>query len=106
MTKIKTEDCKRAVVEFIAKNPGCISSQFCLEDSTPEQLVEFEKPSLSTSSWARRSKRRVPGSTAGHIERMFECSATEKAMDLYEDQLRAYTVDDGEKILSVKICGE
>lgn len=107
MTKIKTEDCKQAIVEFVNNNPGHVSKQFCdIEDQ-----VEFEKPARKTASWKRQLKQKVrtqtiPSVPVGSIKRMYECSATEEAEELYEDMLRAYTYDDGEKILHIEVVGE
>ena len=48
----------------------------------------------------------IPSVPVGSIKRMYECSATEEAEELYEDMLRAYTYDDGEKILHIEVVGE
>lgn len=42
----------------------------------------------------------------GATMRMFECSASNEAQNTYEDQLRAYTYDDGNTILRVVVAGE
>lgn len=90
MANIKTADCKQAIVQFVLNNPGYIGAQFC------DQHGKSGTPFKATSC----------GVPVGTTVRMFECSSGEEAQNTYEDQLRAYTYDDGQKIIKVEIAGE
>ena len=38
MSKIQTEDCKKAIVEWVAQNPGFVTSQFDFEEDDNNTL--------------------------------------------------------------------
>ena len=125
MQKINTADCKNAVVQLVINAPGCVGASFCDERGnrdTPFKLTadgrtltvaEFEKPAQVVSNWKRVEKRKITQDEAamfsvpvGMTLRMFECSVGDVAQNTYEDQLRAYTFDDGHTICRVFIVGE
>ena len=84
---ITTKDCKKAIIDWILQHPGYV----------PKLFVEpiDETPATKESNWKRFEKER-----RGKLNhRGFDCIP-------YDDQLRAYTIDDGTKILSVRIEGE
>ena len=89
---ITTNDCKKAIVNWIKLNPGYVSKQFI----PPEQEIDAQKE----KNWKRMSKRKCKyGQQRGLIERAFNCVP-------YDDQLRAYTYDDDNSILKVIIQGQ
>lgn len=125
MANIKTADCKQAIVQFVLNNPGYIGAQFCDQhgksgtpfkataDGRVLSVADFELPAQKVKSWKRCEKRKIGTVEAashrvpvGTIARMFECSSGDEAQNTYEDQLRAYTYDDGQKIIKVEIAGE
>ena len=84
---IRTKDCKKAIVDYIKENAGCVSSQFVPpEDEGPAQLI---------SNWKRTAKSKENTETV----REFNCVP-------YDDQLRAYVYDNGLKIVRIEILGE
>lgn len=84
---IRTKDCKEAIVDHIKNNTGCVSSQFVPpEDEGPAKLL---------SNWKRFEKYKQDGETV----RGFNCTP-------YDDQLRAYVYDNGDKIVRIEILGE
>ncbi len=125
MSKIATADCKTAIVQHIQDNPGCVGRLFCDHNgqaNTPFKatadgrilpVADFEKPSQKVKNWKRCEKRKAAVNDAGAykvpvgtIMRTFECSVGDEAQNTYEDQLRAYTYDDGTTIFRVVISGE
>lgn len=105
---IKTEDCKKAIVAFVKNNPGHVASKFVDEEAT--DVATFEKPAALTSNWKREFKEKVHvvgeyGAAPGRSHkpsinfRCFDCRP-------YDDQLRAYTWDDGQEILKIRVEGE
>lgn len=103
---IKTEDCKKAIVDFVMKQPGYIAKQFV--DVASSEIASFEAPALKEKNWARRDKYMVsligdywpsPGKAGDICCRSFDCRP-------YDDQLRAYTWDDGSQILKILVEGE
>lgn len=107
--KITTADCKQAIVDYIAKHPGCIANRFV----DIQNQANFERPAQLVKSWKRFQKFKVRVATVGlhsvptgTIVRAFECSATEEAQEYYEDCLRAYTYDDGHTFIKIIIDAE
>ena len=96
---VKSADCKKAIVDWIKAHPGHVSSQF----NPPEPEID----ALKEKNWKRENKRICtdldvmvnPKLKVGMVERMFDCRP-------YDDQLRAYTYDDGEKIIYLVVQGE
>lgn len=88
---IKTADCKKAIVNWIKAHPGHVSKQF----DPPEQ----EGPAQLEKNWKRIYKQRANHPFNNCYERGFDCVP-------YDDQLRAYTIDDGEKIIHIIVQGE
>ena len=86
--KITTDLCKKEIVKIITSNPLIVEDLFCGDESAdPAKLVK---------NWKRILKEtRNDGSTL----RGFNCVP-------YDDQLRAYIVDNGVNILSISIEGE
>ena len=87
MPKVTTAECKQAIVAFVKANPGLISQQFV-------DPID-ESPAQDVKNWKRMYKEREDGFN----QRAFDCRP-------YDDQLRAYTRDDGDKITSVIVQGE
>lgn len=87
---ITTEDCKRAIVEFIANNRGIVCREF-----TGNNGLDFELPALDAQNWKRISKRRVVSTTV----RDFDCKP-------YGDQLRACVYECNGIITRVEVHGE
>lgn len=108
---INTEKCKKAISDWIEKNPGTIYKQysFALEpnESAPPTLEEFEKPAINIKSWKRilKSKTNYKG-RENVYERVFECSSTEQARKHFEDTLRAYVYATDDEILEVIVTAE
>ncbi len=91
---VSIDDCKKAVVKYLKKNPGHVAQQFGETDDGKTD-EEFEKSSLVVSNWNHRDTQVV-----GTVwERAFDCEP-------YEDQLRAYVKYDGEVIVEVMVQGE
>lgn len=96
---VTTSDCKKAIVAWIKSHPGHVSSQF--------DPPESEVPALDEKNWKRESKRKCstidslanPKLQPGMYERSFDCRP-------YDDQLRAYTYDDGNRIVYLVVQGE
>ena len=85
---ISTAICKAEITKIVINNPSIVTDQF--------DAGESADPAKLTKNWKRIEKGRMDN---GNTERIFDCIP-------YDDQLRAYVVDDGEKILSVEIVGE
>jgi hypothetical protein len=90
--KITSDMCKAAIVAKAAENPDYIRSLFVLQPGEQFDISSCTK----VKNWERMSKEM---NDWGFTERGFDCTP-------YDDQLRAYTLDDGNKILSVEIVGE
>lgn len=117
--KINTDFCRQAIAEHVAKNPGCVYSQYInaenyndyFEGPIPEELLnkkvvpeEFEKPAHNPRNWKRTVKEKVtPNNSNYHSKylRIFNCDHNQ-----YDDSLRAYVYDDGMNIVHIDICGE
>jgi hypothetical protein len=85
---IDTKACKEAIVKSAATDPQRIQALFV--DTVPVEPAKLQK------NWVRIYKERQADGTT---MRTFDCKP-------YDDQLRAYVVDDGQNILSVSIEGE
>jgi hypothetical protein len=86
--KVTTALCKNAIVKMISSNPEIVESQF--DDN------ESAEPAKLVKNWKRMYKEK---NKDGTFLRVFDCTP-------YDDQLRAYVVDDGVSIISVNIEGE
>lgn len=85
---IATADCKAEIVKIVIANPSIVEDQFVDgESADPAKLVK---------NWKRMAKEKMDD---GNTMRIFDCAP-------YDDQLRAYVIDNGSKIISVDICGE
>jgi hypothetical protein len=91
---ISSDDCKKAIVDWVKARPGHVAKQFC--DIDRNAIQAFEAPSLLEKNWKRMSKF-TDGN--GITERIFDCRP-------YDDQLRGYVYDNGATILSVDVHGE
>lgn len=91
---IKTADCKQAIVDYLKKNPGHVAKQFGPSDDGKTD-TEFEAPALDAANWMHMPE----DDDISKGERGFDCEP-------YDDQLRAYTKDDGTKIVAVVVQGE
>jgi len=107
---IRTEDCKRAIVKWVAEHAGHVAHEFDGGDDTFGP--DFEAPAREEKNWKRIEKARRGDPRAGRgwdaptpNERVV---TTCRAFDCrpYEDQLRAYVWDDGATILAVEVQGE
>ena len=85
---IATADCKAEIVKIVIADPSIVEDQFDEGESADEAKIE--------KNWKRIMKENM---SDGNTMRIFDCRP-------YEDQLRAYVIDDGTKIISVDICGE
>ncbi len=80
--------CKVEITKMVINNPSIVTDQFDSgESADPAKLIK---------NWKRIEKGKMDN---GNTERIFDCIP-------YDDQLRAYVIDDGIKILSVSITGE
>ena len=94
MKFVPNELLKYAIVEEAIRNPDKIRAQFVLEEG---ELFDVESAQrVANWDYEPDGGERTP---EGYNVTCFNCYP-------YDDQLRAYTVDDGEKILSVSIEGE
>ena len=97
---INTLERKQAIVDYVKSNPGHVYKQFVGEG---EDVVGFESPATKISNWKRREDDCFDGELSIRGDRItsraFDC-------DPYDDQLRAYTKDDGIQIISVEVVGE
>lgn len=96
---ITSNDCKKAIVNWIKSHPGHVSKQF----DPPEQEISAQ----DEKNWKRMYRRKCthvdtmvnPILKLGMWERAFDCKP-------YDDQLRAYTYDDENKIVYIVVQGE
>lgn len=91
MSNITTEICKKLIVEYCQKNKTGICNQF-VPSLTDEQFAQACKE----SNWKRRSKSNCG---TNKIERMFDCKP-------FDDQLRAYVLEQDGNVVSVIVQGE
>jgi hypothetical protein len=98
---VTTVDCKKAITDWVKSHPGHVSRQF----DPPESEADAQLERNWKRMWKRRcDKRDIWANSelnlkAGMWERGFDCRP-------YDDQLRAYTYDDGERIVCVVVQGE
>jgi len=85
---ISTAICKAEITKIVINNPSIVTDQF--------DAGESADPAKLTKNWKRIEKGKMDN---GNTERIFDCTP-------YNDQLRAYVIDDGEKILEISIVGE
>jgi len=84
---IRSKACKKAIVRWIIQNPGHVASQ-------------FHPPKSETSAQLEKNWKRMYKTKEGNLYiRAFNCEP-------YNDQLRAYTYDDGCTILKIEVQGE
>lgn len=86
--KITTAICKQEITKIIIKKPSIVENLFCNSESADSAKL--------VKNWKRLYKeKRKDGCTL----RVFDCTP-------YDDQLRAYVVDNGANIISISIEGE
>lgn len=94
---VSSEDCKKAIVNTVLDNPGLVAKNFVNTSGyEAHEIDDFEAGAMKTKNWKRFEKEVEPN---GLTRRGFDCKP-------YDDQLRAYTWDNGDKILKVSIEGE
>lgn len=105
---VTSDDCKRALVDWVWGHPGFIKSQF-----EPEDRHEIDESlARDPKKWKRIEKARSGDPRAGrgwelpprgdhrtYTRRAFDCTP-------FEDQIRGYTWDDGKNIIRVDVLGE
>lgn len=84
---ITSNDCKLAIIAYVKAHTAELANQF----TPPEPMVD----ALKKANWKRWDKTTYQGIT----KRSFDCTP-------YDDQLRAYTIDNGTTLLGVDVCGE
>lgn len=92
---ISSNDCKAAIVAYLKTKPGYVAAQF-VDAPTKEDIAAFESYAHLEKNWKRFEKENQKD---GLIRRGFDCKP-------FDDQLRAYTWDDGNKILKISVEGE
>lgn len=94
MKFVSNELLKYAIVEEAIRNPDNIRAQFVIDEGEEFDVTAAQR--VANWDYEPEGGERT---REGYNMTCFNCYP-------YDDQLRAYTVDDGEKILSVKIVGE
>ena len=94
MKFVSNELLKYAIVEEAIRNPDNIRAQFVIDEDEEFDVTAAQR--VANWDYEPECGERTP---EGYNVTCFNCYP-------YDDQLRAYTMDDGEKILSVKIVGE
>jgi hypothetical protein len=96
MSNINTDLCKRAIVNLILNSDNIVAKQFGFTSKHQVEIDEFEADAMKVKNWKRFEK---VSEQNGLVRRGFDCKP-------YDDQLRAYTWDNGTDILRVEIVGE
>lgn len=98
---ITTAECKKAIVDWVKLHPGYVSKQFDPPESEADARLEKNWKRI----WKQKCNERMVLANSrlnlkiGMWERGFDCKP-------YDDQLRAYTYDDGEQIIHIVVQGE